>query len=241
MLRLIIWCWIGVAFFTIGVASGDRRAMQSPSLFYGRMDHYHQPTMQEEPTERIEFEPGFWRPRWIMDRKFFAEDGEPTGKSDRFYFKMNNDRSITILSAKSRRLLDWFKFREKKTQIFEPGEESAAPSQSKWAAQRRKQLNSMYNNADGSWSWTDEDIIGVAKVVIETKEGPNKLKILHEIRADWGKMDGYAALFRRGNIFRYQGMKYETDLPLGKYLAGHFTIRANVHRPLVSKDFQAFQ
>lgn len=80
-----------------------------------------------------------------------------------------------------------------------------------------------------------------ARVKIETREGENGERIRHETRCEWGKLDGYAAKFRTGLISKYKGVKSVNGVPIGSYKAGIFTIRSNVHRPLVSKEFQAFQ
>lgn len=224
------------------------------SIFSSRgADYYHQPPLDEDPSERIMYEPGFWRPRWIMDRQLFAEDGKGKIKFDRLYFKMNSDKSIRIFSSKRRPWLDWLKFKTAPQKLFSEtslggGSSNSSGSrnsnrnggQPNVAAQKQKLLKSLFK-VDGTWDWTDDDLLGVAKVKIETREGPNRLRVLHDIWSDWGSIDGYAALFRKGDIFKFKGMKYEDDLPLGKYLAGHCIIRANVHRPLISKEFQAFQ
>ena len=55
---------------------------------------------------------------------------------------------------------------------------------------------------------------------IETKEGPERERIRHETRCEWGKMDGYAAKFRTGSIFKYKGLKAVDGAPLGSYRYG---------------------
>lgn len=48
-----------------------------------------------------------------------------------------------------------------------------------------------------------------------------------------------------GKILKFKGIKQDKksgdDIPIGEYEVGKFVMRANVHRPLVSKDFLAFQ
>lgn len=56
-----------------------------------------------------------------------------------------------------------------------------------------------------------------ARVKIETKEGPERERIRHETRCEWGKMDGYAAKFRTGSIFKYKGLKAVDGAPVGSY------------------------
>eukprot|EP00981_Chlorochromonas_danica_P014787 scaffold8807_cov149-Ochromonas_danica.AAC.2 len=55
--------------------------------------------------------------------------------------------------------------------------------------------------------------------------------------------DEYAAKFRVGEIVKFRGLQRKggEDVPIGAYSVGTFTARVNPHRPLVSKDFSAFQ
>lgn len=78
-----------------------------------------------------------------------------------------------------------------------------------------------------------------AVVKIETREGPDDEIIRHDIRCDWGTMDGYAAKFRRGKILKYK--MTEAGVPIGTYQVGTFTIRVSPHRPLISKEYIAFE
>ena len=52
-------------------------------------------------------------------------------------------------------------------------------------------------------------------------------------------LDGYAARFKVGKIFKYK--MTEAGVPLGTYQAGSFILRVNTHRPLVGKEFLAFE
>jgi hypothetical protein len=100
-------------------------------------------------------------------------------------------------------------------------------------------------------------------------------RVRHEVSCTWGAMDGYAAKFQRGTVYRYHGQHISNDraqpnlstsraqksaskfplsflfsglginkhvsVPLGKYPVGQFYMRANAQRPLVTKDYIAFQ
>ena len=181
-------------------------------------------------------EPGLWRPKWVMDRKFQDK------KSDRIYFKMKSDRTIHVYRNRDRPLFEWMKKTSKdveKKKLFETGSEQQLDTIVQAKALQAEQ-QALYN-ADGTWWWADESPLPTGKVKIELKEPDNGERIRHETRCDWGKVDGYAARFRTGRIYRFKGVKSAEDIPLTTYLAGSFTIRANVHRPLVSKDFLAFQ
>ena len=66
----------------------------------------------------------------------------------------------------------------------------------------------------------------------------------HEARCEWGKLDGYAAKFKRGKLYRSRSSEITgkaNAIPLGMYNAGTFVIRVSPHRPMLSKDFLAFQ
>ena len=105
-----------------------------------------------------------------------------------------------------------------------------------------------FYDVDGTWWWQDAAALNGGKVKIETKEEvvpaegkPEgiKEKIMHDVNIMWGNLDGYAAKFRKGKILKYR--MTEAGVPLGTIPAGHFKVRVVTHRPLVSKDFMAYQ
>ena len=210
--------------------------------------------LHQRPDQHKSFpgwqEPGLWRPKWVMEREFFATKSAKPYR-DRIYFKMKNDRTIRFCNSSKRPLFEWFKKSssagsadgaDKKKRLFESGAEVKSGKAEDLKAFREEQMD-LYTNADGTWSFTDESPSSrTGKVEIETREGEHKdERIRHVIRCDWGKNDGYAAMFRRGRIYKFKGVKKGTEIPLGTYVAGSCIIRANVQRPLVSKDFLAFQ
>lgn len=203
--------------------------------------------MHQRPDQHKSFpgwqEPGLWRPKWVMEREFYAADGTKAYK-DKIYLKLKPDRTVYLYSPRKRPLLEMFKkvqpkAAEKKKSLFETGKEGA-PDKSEEISSYHELQKELYS-AEGSWSFTDEAPLPSAKVLIETREGPNRARVRHESRCEWGTMDGYAAKFKRGRIYKFKGVQKGSDIPLGKYVAGSFTIRANAQRPLVSKDFLAFQ
>ena len=108
------------------------------------------------------------------------------------------------------------------------------------------------SDVEGTWSFEDENPFPTAKVIIETRERESDgvvSRIRHECRCEWGKQDEYAAKFHIGKIFKYKGLSTGSstmaaavaDVPIGKYPVGSCLLRANVQRPLLSKDFLAFQ
>ena len=90
---------------------------------------------------------------------------------------------------------------------------------------------------EGTWWWKDEIPLNQGHIKLETRDGDEKF--LHDIRCDWGSVDPYAAKFRRGKILKYTFN--ERGLPLQMQECGTFTIRASPHRPMISKDFIAFE
>lgn len=203
--------------------------------------------MHQRPDQHKSFpgwqEPGLWRPKWVMEREFYATEGCKAYK-DRLYLKLKPDRTVYLYGPRKRPLLEIFKkvttkVAEKKKSLFEKGTEGA-PDKSEELTSYHEMQKELYS-ADGSWSFTDEAPLPSAKIQIETKEGTDRSRVRHESRCEWGTMDGYAAKFKRGRIYKFKGVQKGSDIPLGKYVAGTFTIRANGQRPLVSKDFLAFQ
>ena len=90
---------------------------------------------------------------------------------------------------------------------------------------------------EGTWWWKDEVPLPQGHVKLETRNGEEML--LHDIRCDWGALDPYAAKFRRGKILRY--IFNDRGLPLQTQECGTFTIRASPHRPMLARDFIAFE
>lgn len=196
-------------------------------------------------------EPGLWRPRWVMDRVFEDSEGKTT-KTDRLYFKMKNDRTIKVYRQANRPFLELFKKgsddgEEKKKKLFESGDESLASAEEQFKKKKVESTAAFYD-VDGTWWWQDAAPLNGGKVKIETKEEvvpaegkPEgiKEKIMHDVNIMWGNLDGYAAKFRKGKILKYR--MTEAGVPLGTIPAGHFKVRVVTHRPLVSKDFMAYQ
>jgi hypothetical protein len=173
-----------------------------------------------------------------MDR-YFDESEDEEHYPKRVYFKMKNDRTIKIFSTENRPKFELFKPKkelEKKRKLFETGDEKILSMEEKIIASRNQALQ---ERIDGAWTWADAAPLNQAKVTIETIEGDSEEKIRHDCRCEWGKLDGYAPLFRPGKIVKYK--LTPGGLPIGSYQAGTFTIRVSPHRPLIAKDFQAFQ
>jgi hypothetical protein len=190
-------------------------------------------------------EPGLWRPKWIMEREFSPVDGKTSFK-DRIYFRLRNDRTLKIIYRKNRPLIEMFKPRtiqDKKRKLFEDdadNQESEKDNSNSVAESNEKYQQHSNNDFDGTWWWKDESPLNQAKIKIETREGGNKERIRHDTRLEWGKLDGYAALFRRGKILKYKS-SVSSSIPLSTYPAGTFLVKSTCHRPLVSKEFMAFQ
>ena len=191
-------------------------------------------------------EPGLWRPKWIMERSFAADEttGEPA-HVDRVYLKLKSDRSLKVYSQKSRPRVELLKPRveaEKKKKLFETAADSkeAEDVTASYLRAQKAQEEMAFQVPDGTWWWQDATPLPGGKVKIETREGKDKEeRIRHDCSCDWGTLDGYSAKFQAGKIFKYK--MTETGVPLGTYQAGTFTIRVSPHRPLVGKDFLAFE
>ena len=196
-------------------------------------------------------EPGLWRPKWVMDRVFEDKDGKVT-KTDRLYFKLKNDRTMKIFKQANRPLFEMSKKKtdekeEKRKNLFETGDEKLETPEELFK-KGKVESQAAFFDVDGTWWWQDAAPLNGGKVKMETREDidPNegkprgaKEKIMHDVNCMWGALDGYAAKFRKGKLLKYR--LTEQGVPLGTIPVGSFKIRVVTHRPLVSKDFMAFQ
>lgn len=184
-------------------------------------------------------EPGFWRPKFIMERVFTSPDGT-VESTDRVYFKLKPDRTMKIFRSSGRPFLEIFKKTtetEKKKKLFEAGSEESEAFKKQFSDQK---VDDSYFAIDGTWWWQDAAPLNQGKVKLETREGKRGAmeKIRHDVRCDWGTLDSYVPKFREGKLLKY---KMEAGIPVGTYPAGTFTIKVSPHRPLVSKEYLAFQ
>jgi hypothetical protein len=189
-------------------------------------------------------EPGLWRPKWIMDRTFIPteENGQPT--KDRVHLRLKNDRTVKIYNQRSRPLLEWRKKRiQKRTtkKLFETDEDT--DNESSTVAKEEdfdRNMPSSSPEEEGTWWWKDMAPLKQGNVKVELRDGdaPDTY-LVHETYCDWGKLDPYVAKFRKGKIMRYR--RNESGLPGKSEEVGSFIIKSSTHRPLVSKDFIAFQ
>jgi hypothetical protein len=202
-------------------------------------DYFHQ------SSERYKLhagwrEPGLWRPKWIMERYFDATEDE-AAKKDRVYFKMKANKLLKIFGMKSRPKVQLFKTKESSQttkKLFETGEEEVLSTEQK--LQKRRQMDGKPVENDGSWWWQEQNGGLEGFVKIETREGEDgEERIRHDILCDFGKVDGYSVKFRRGKIFKYEYT--DMGIPIKAYVAGSFIIKCNPHRPLISREFVAFQ
>jgi len=164
---------------------------------------------------------------------------------DRVYLKLKSDRTVKVFKSSNRPLLEIVKKKEKtekKKNLFESGNEEMASFEDQINAGAAK-VDESFFEVDGTWWFQDAAPLNQGKVKIETREGKDHHKLRHDVRCDWGTMDGYAAKFRTGKIVKYKmGLdSLGMPLPIGEEVVGSFTLRVSPHRPLVSKDYVAFQ
>jgi hypothetical protein len=206
---------------------------------HGEGAFFHQAPDQHKLTPGWQ-EPGFWRPKFIMERVFTSPDGTPT-HTDRLCFKLKPDRTMKIYRSSNRPLFEMFKKQtetEKKKKLFESGAEDVTSLKQQFETNK---ADDSFFDVDGTWWWQDGAPLNQGKVKLETrenKEDGEREKIRHDVRCDWGTLDGYVPKFREGKILKY---KFEAGIPMPNIHAGSFTIKVSPHRPLVSKDFLAFQ
>jgi len=172
-------------------------------------------------------------------------------RRDRVYLRLKSDRTVKVFKGSNRPLLEIFKKKEKaekKKNLFESGNEEMASFEDQINAGAAKLEESFYD-LDGTWWFQDAAPLPQGKIKIETREGGGKkgqetYKLRHDARCDWGTLDGYAAMFRSaGKIVKYKmGLdSLGMPLPIGEKVVGRFTLRVSPHRPIVSKDYIAFQ
>ena len=205
--------------------------MRATNLVHSK-DFFHQAPEQHKLSPGWQ-EPGLWRPKWIMDRVF------DDGSYDRLYIKLKADKTMKLYTSKKRPVLELLRPKregERKKKLFETGKEKMASFEEQLKAAKK---DNSFLVMDGTWTWADAAPLNQAKVKLETREGPNREKLRHDTRCDWGTIDGYAANFREGKIFRYR--LTEQGVPVGDYKVGSFSVRVSPHRVMVGKDFSAFQ
>jgi hypothetical protein len=164
-----------------------------------------------------------------LERHFDSKEDQKQFKR-RISIKLKSDKSVSFQRP------DFFKWpwqKKFKSQLFETQIRKAEEDEI------FNELDARQAKINGVWSFEDIPSINEAKVKIETVEGDDDTKIRHDTRCKWGKHDGYAAQFYSGKIVKYKVTP--AGIPYGAYTAGHFSMYANPHRVLVSKDFQAFQ
>lgn len=206
--------------------------------------------------EKVKFpgwqEPGLWRPRWFLYRTIIDESN-PTKKpkTERFCLKLNSDRTLLAYRLPHRKLIDW-----RDPKVIEDTKLNDSP------AAGLKQPEDMVASRDGTWWWQDNKD-GTGSIKIEVKEKvPKKVKrinedgeiieeeeelgfgnlIRYETDITFGKvLDPYAIYFENGAVYKYKDARTRAGVPIGTKLIGSFSVAANPQRPLISKDFMAFQ
>ena len=196
-------------------------------------------------------EPGIWRPKWYLYRNIVDSNDPSKVKTERLCIKFNSDRTLKIFRPEYRKLVDW---RDPKTMAEEIklNDSPNVPTSAEDVASAK----------DGTWWWQDnKDGTGSVKLEIKNKI-PRKTRItnsegeisvededlglsnvmIHETTLTFGKLlDPYAVYFRDGFVSEYKDQKSKSGLPVGTKKTGFFSIRANANRPLLSKEFLAFQ
>ena len=187
-------------------------------------------------------EPGLWRPKWIMERTFFPSEGADgravKERRDRVPLRLRNDRTVKLYTSRHRPLVELMKrkgpVKRSARKLFETeddvGDVSSSPEE---------ELETKTDSDDGTWWWRDLAPVKQGHVKVELKDEQGGAFFSHEAFCDWGKLDPYVAKFRRGKILRYR--RNEAGLPGKMEEVGSFVMRVSLHRPLVSKEFLAFQ
>jgi hypothetical protein len=97
-------------------------------------------------------------------------------------------------------------------------------------------------NVDGTFS-SELDSPTWMRLKADVKEHDKdhrEIRTRYELSYTWGKIDPMAQKFSLGRIYRFPD-KRDTFKRVGAYLAGVISVTANPHRPVIGKDFLAFQ
>lgn len=231
------WCFgvrIALAFILIALVYAKPK-IQQDYLHQAPDAHKSYPGWQE---------PGFSRPSWVLDRTFTDADGKVI-KEDRVFLKLKPDRTASFTRQSNRPIFDWKgrarsqRSDTKKQKIFESKE-----TESEESKQRSKDLEALsrkHIGADGTWWFQDEFPLPIGRFKMDTKEGDGSELYRYETKVNFGKVDGYVIKFQTGRILKFKGLQKGTTIPIGGYEVGTFTLKANVNRPIVGKDFQGIQ
>ena len=185
-------------------------------------------------------EPGLWRPKWIMERTFFASE-EKKEKRDRVPLRLRNDRTVKLYTLRNRPLVELMKqkgpVKRSARKLFETEEDFDDASPGRGVSDDLDDRKS--DGEDGTWWWRDLAPVKQGHVKIELRDGKDGSFYSHEAFCDWGKLDPYVAKFKRGKILKY--LRNEAGLPGKMEEVGSFVMKVSLHRPLLSKEFLAFQ
>lgn len=198
---------------------------------YSKENNQQEEYLHEDTTFQAmlgEREPGLWRPKFVIDREFIDKKGTVT-KRDRVYFRLNPNRTVKIFHSSRRPFLEW-----KKKSKEVPNNLETKSMKTYFAPEE----------GDGSWDYLADDKFikdERARLYLDLLDVITDERVRHELFGYWGTTDPYSVNFLEGSMTQFQGVKDRSDIPLGGYFVGRCTLHANGHRPLVSKDFLAFQ
>lgn len=190
-------------------------------------------------------EPGLWRPKFAMDRTFSVPIGSnPKPHNDRIYLRLKNDRTVKLFTTRNRPFLEWRKKAENKKmssrKLFETNDEDEEEASAKSRRGRGGGSMEREDKDRGTWWWKDLSPLKQGLVKIELKDSVDDGYVYsHEVYCDWGKLDPYVAKFKRGKILRYR--RNEAGLPGKAEEVGAFFMRVSPHRPMLSKEYLAFE
>jgi flagellar biosynthesis GTPase FlhF len=185
-----------------------------------------------------------------MERVFYSDEMTKNEKEmkatpsyrDRIYLKLKNDRTIKLYTQRNRPLLELAKKRVvKKSQrkLFETEEGSNEVQTKQTMSEESKESFEASDEEEGTWWWKDLAPLKQGHVKIELHDDADDSYYQHETYCEWGKLDPYCAKFKKGKILKYK--RNDSGLPGKMEEVGSFMMKSSVHRPLISKEFLAFQ
>jgi hypothetical protein len=97
-------------------------------------------------------EPGLWRPKWIMERRFYATEDEKAS-TDKVVLRLNNDRSVTVYHQHDKRKFVDFgngEVKEAKKKLFK---KDLFEKDDPTSGAQRFMRAAKAHRSDGVWTW----------------------------------------------------------------------------------------
>jgi 6-pyruvoyl-tetrahydropterin synthase len=178
-----------------------------------------------------------------FDGTYYIEPGYFSQRSLRFHFYLKKSKEASLKERFKEELKNSFF-----SSLFFPSkqDDKSKEIEEKEIAHYPKAFQNEIKKRNSFLSFLKETIFTERNTLYDSEV------LNYESHINYGSLfNPYSVFWKKGKIFRFIGFQYgkekEKDegkvdgLPLGGQRIGNFLIRANIRRPLISKEFQAFQ